>query len=166
MDYDALDRVLALLRREKRLAYRVLRRRLQLDDKTLEDLEDDLSYAKHLAMDEDAKVLSLGWGAPKGPLEFTPTALFYSRGSLTACGYSRSNLLGSRCLTTGVNRLRRVSGKHSVANIAEPRRLGHIGRSVPVDYGRDRSSLTGSVSVSQNSRQNPGSIVGLKRDHA
>jgi hypothetical protein len=57
MDYDALDRVLALLRREKRLAYRVLRRRLQLDDETLEDLKDDLIYVKHLAMNEDAKVL-------------------------------------------------------------------------------------------------------------
>jgi len=50
--YALLDRVLALLRRERRLAYRVLRRRLQLDDETLEDLKDDLIYAKHLAMDE------------------------------------------------------------------------------------------------------------------
>ena len=57
MDYDVLDRVLALLRREKRLAYRVLRRRVQLDDETLEDLKDALIYAKHLAMNEDAKVL-------------------------------------------------------------------------------------------------------------
>ena len=77
IDYDALlDRVLALLRQVKRLAYRVLRRRVQLDDETLEDLKDDLIYAKHLAMDEDAQVLSLGWGAPKGPLEFTPAAFF------------------------------------------------------------------------------------------
>jgi hypothetical protein len=30
---------------------------LQLDDETLEDLKDDLIYAKHLAMDKDAKVL-------------------------------------------------------------------------------------------------------------
>ena len=58
MDYDALlDRVLALLLRERRLAYGVLRRRLQLDDETLEDLKDDLIYAKHLAMDKDVKVL-------------------------------------------------------------------------------------------------------------
>lgn len=43
MDYDGLlDQVLALLQREKRLAYRVLKRRLQLDDETLEDLKDDL----------------------------------------------------------------------------------------------------------------------------
>lgn len=61
MDYDGLlDQVLALLQREKRLAYRVLKRRLQLDDETLEDLKDDLIYAKHLAMDEEGKVLV--WG--------------------------------------------------------------------------------------------------------
>ncbi len=58
MDYDGLlDQVLALLQQEKRLAYRVLKRRLQLDDETLEDLKDDLIYAKHLAMDEEGKVL-------------------------------------------------------------------------------------------------------------
>jgi hypothetical protein len=58
MDYDGLlDQILTLLQREKRLAYRVLKRRLQLDDETLEDLKDDLIYAKHLAMNEEAKVL-------------------------------------------------------------------------------------------------------------
>jgi hypothetical protein len=47
MDFDGLlDQVLALLQREKRLAYRVLKRRLQLDNETLEDLKDDLIYAK------------------------------------------------------------------------------------------------------------------------
>jgi class 3 adenylate cyclase len=58
MDYGALlDQVLALLQREKRLSYRVLKRRLQLDDETLENLKEDLIYAKHLAIDEDGKVL-------------------------------------------------------------------------------------------------------------
>jgi hypothetical protein len=47
MDFDGLlDQVLALLQREKRLAYRVLKRWLQLDNETLEDLKDDLIYAK------------------------------------------------------------------------------------------------------------------------
>ena len=42
MDYDAvLAQVLELLQREQRVAYRVLKRRLQLDDETLEDLKDD-----------------------------------------------------------------------------------------------------------------------------
>ena len=47
MDYDAiLAEVLALLQQEKRLSYRVLKLRLQLDDDTLEALKEDLVYAK------------------------------------------------------------------------------------------------------------------------
>ena len=58
MDYDGvLEQVLALLQREQRLSYRVLKQRLQLDDETLEDLKEDLIYAKKLAMDEDGRVL-------------------------------------------------------------------------------------------------------------
>jgi TOMM system kinase/cyclase fusion protein len=58
MDYDAiLAQVLALLQQEQRLSYRVLKLRLQLDDDTLEALKEDLIYAKHLAIDEDGKVL-------------------------------------------------------------------------------------------------------------
>jgi class 3 adenylate cyclase len=58
MDYDAvLEQVVALLQQQKRLSYRVLKLRLQLDDDTLEALKEDLIYAKHLAMDEDGKVL-------------------------------------------------------------------------------------------------------------
>src|SRR5207248_10714599 len=56
--YDAiLTEVLALLQREQRLSYRVLKRRLQLDDDVLEDLKEDLIYAKKLAVDEDGRVL-------------------------------------------------------------------------------------------------------------
>jgi class 3 adenylate cyclase len=58
MDYDAvLEQVVALLRQQKCLSYRVLKLRLQLDDDTLEALKEDLIYAKHLVMDEDGKVL-------------------------------------------------------------------------------------------------------------
>jgi class 3 adenylate cyclase len=58
MDYDVvLAQVLALLQQEKRLSYRVLKLRLQLDDDTLEALKEDLIYAKHLALDEDGRVL-------------------------------------------------------------------------------------------------------------
>jgi TOMM system kinase/cyclase fusion protein len=64
MDYDAiLAQVIRLLQGEKRLSYRVLKRRLQLDDEMLEDLKEDLIYAKKLAVDEEGKVLV--WiGAP------------------------------------------------------------------------------------------------------
>jgi predicted ATPase/class 3 adenylate cyclase len=72
MDYDAvLEQVIALLQREQRLSYRVLKRRLQLDDEMLEDLKEDLIYAKQLAVDEDGKVLV--WrGASGTPADQTP----------------------------------------------------------------------------------------------
>jgi class 3 adenylate cyclase/tetratricopeptide (TPR) repeat protein len=58
MDYDAiLAQVVALLQQQRRLSYRVLKLRLQLDDDTLEALKEDLIYAKHLAVDEDGRVL-------------------------------------------------------------------------------------------------------------
>jgi class 3 adenylate cyclase/predicted ATPase len=58
MDYQAVvAHVLALLQQEKRVAYRVLKRQFQLDDELLEDLKDDLIYAKQLAVDEDGRVL-------------------------------------------------------------------------------------------------------------
>jgi class 3 adenylate cyclase len=67
MDYEAiLSQVIALLQRECRIAYRVLKRRLQLDDDLLEDLKDDLIYAKKLARDEEGKVLV--WGGIQAEL--------------------------------------------------------------------------------------------------
>jgi hypothetical protein len=58
MDYDAiLAQVLVLLQQQKRLSYRVLKLRLQLDDDTLEALKEDLIYAKQVAVDEEGKVL-------------------------------------------------------------------------------------------------------------
>src|SRR5262249_6610070 len=58
MDYDAIvTQALTLLQRERRLAYRVLKLRLQIDDDLLEALKADLIYAKKLAMDEDGRVL-------------------------------------------------------------------------------------------------------------
>ena len=45
MDYAAvLAQVLDLLQQEKRLSYRVLKLRLQLDDDLLEALKEDLIY--------------------------------------------------------------------------------------------------------------------------
>jgi Adenylate and Guanylate cyclase catalytic domain len=67
MNYDALlEQVLEFLQREKRLSYRVLKLRLQLDDDTLEALKEDLIYAKQLAVDEAGKVL-VCTGAPGPP---------------------------------------------------------------------------------------------------
>jgi hypothetical protein len=72
MDYDTiLDQVVALLQQQRRLSYRVLKLRLQLDDDTLEALKEDLIYAKQLAVDEEGKVLV--WRrAPGTPADQTP----------------------------------------------------------------------------------------------
>src|SRR6266568_2477964 len=58
MTFDAiLTQVLDLLQREKRVSYRALKRRFDLDDNYLEDVKDELIYAKKLAVDEDNRVL-------------------------------------------------------------------------------------------------------------
>jgi class 3 adenylate cyclase len=76
MDYDAvLAQVLALLQQEKRLSYRVLKRRLQLDDDLLEDLKEDLIYAKKLAMDEEGRVLVWTGGTSSAPITASPASL-------------------------------------------------------------------------------------------
>src|SRR2546422_10771278 len=54
---DILAQVLALLQREKRVSYRALKRRFDLDDDDLEDVKDELIYAKKLAVDEENRVL-------------------------------------------------------------------------------------------------------------
>jgi class 3 adenylate cyclase/predicted ATPase len=76
MDYDAvLAQVLALLQQEQRLSYRVLKRRLHLDDDVLEDLKEDLIYAKKLAVDEDGRVLIWTGGTSSAPTAASPVPL-------------------------------------------------------------------------------------------
>jgi Adenylate and Guanylate cyclase catalytic domain len=74
MDYEAvLAQVLALLQQEKRLSYRVLKLRLQLDDDTLEALKEDLIYAKQVAVDERGKVLV--WKGDAGAVTITSSGV-------------------------------------------------------------------------------------------
>ena len=54
---EVLTQVLELLQREKRVSYRALKRRFDLDDEYLEDLKDEMIKAKRLAMDEEGSVL-------------------------------------------------------------------------------------------------------------
>src|SRR5215813_7004728 len=54
---EILAQVLELLQREKRVSYRALKRRFDLDDAYLEDLKDEIIKAKRLAMDEEGSVL-------------------------------------------------------------------------------------------------------------
>jgi class 3 adenylate cyclase/predicted ATPase len=58
MDYDELvAKVIELLQREKRVPYRSLKRRFDLDDGYIEDLKIDLIEAKRLAVDENDRIL-------------------------------------------------------------------------------------------------------------
>ena len=58
MDYDELvAKVIELLQREKRIPYRSLKRRFELDDDYIEDLKIDLIEAKRLAVDENDRIL-------------------------------------------------------------------------------------------------------------
>jgi TOMM system kinase/cyclase fusion protein len=76
MDYEAvLAQALILLQQEKRLAYRVLKLRLQLDDDTVEALKDDLIYAKRLAVDEEGRVLVWTGGTSSAPPTASPVPL-------------------------------------------------------------------------------------------
>jgi len=54
---EMLAQVLALLQREKRVSYRALKRRFDVDDTSLEDVKDELIYATKLAVDEENRVL-------------------------------------------------------------------------------------------------------------
>src|SRR6266446_4820480 len=54
---EILAQVLAVLQREKRVSYRALKVRFQLNDDLLEAVKDELIYAKKLAVDEDNRVL-------------------------------------------------------------------------------------------------------------
>src|SRR5262249_2419828 len=58
MDYEELvAKVIELLQREKRVPYRVLKRRFDLDEEYIEDLKIDLIEAKQLAVDENDRIL-------------------------------------------------------------------------------------------------------------
>ncbi len=70
---DILDQVRAVLQREQRISYRALKRRFALDDDYLEDVKDELIYAKRLAVDEDNRVLVWrGEGAGTAGTAFPP----------------------------------------------------------------------------------------------
>src|SRR5215470_20241640 len=70
---ELLTQVLDLLQREKRVSYRALKRRFDFDDDYLEDVKDELIYAKKLAVDEDNRVL-VWTGETRGTPRATPIA--------------------------------------------------------------------------------------------
>jgi hypothetical protein len=56
-DDELIANVIELLQREKRIPYRVLKRRFDLDDDDIENLKIDLIEAKHLPIDENDRIL-------------------------------------------------------------------------------------------------------------
>jgi class 3 adenylate cyclase len=54
---EVLAQIIEVLQREKRISYRALKRRFALDDTYLDDLKEEIIYAKRLALDEDSRVL-------------------------------------------------------------------------------------------------------------
>jgi class 3 adenylate cyclase/tetratricopeptide (TPR) repeat protein len=103
MDYDeVLLQVLDLLQREKRLSYRVLKRRFGLDDNDLEDLKEDLVYAKQLAVDEDGRVLVWTGGSEELPAPTSPPARALDQTPLTYTPqYLTEKILASRATLEG-----------------------------------------------------------------
>jgi class 3 adenylate cyclase/tetratricopeptide (TPR) repeat protein len=84
MDYDAvLLQVLDLLQGEKRVSYRVLKRRFGLADDDLKDLKEDLIFAKQLAVDEDGRVLVWAGTSKAMPPPASPPAHTSDRTPLT-----------------------------------------------------------------------------------
>src|SRR5919109_1091229 len=103
MDYDAvLTQVLDLLQREKRLSYRVLKRRFGLDDDDLEDLREDLIYAKQLAVDEEGRVLVWTGTAEAMPPSTSPPGQARAQAPLTYTPqYLTEKILASRAALEG-----------------------------------------------------------------
>ena len=64
---SVLDAATELLKRRRRVTYRLLQREFGLDDAALADLKDELILAQRLARDEDGVVLV--WAAHPGPAE-------------------------------------------------------------------------------------------------
>src|SRR5215813_5993175 len=54
---EILEQVIMLLKRQGRVSYRALKRRLDLDEDYLEDVKVELIKAQHLARDEDGEIL-------------------------------------------------------------------------------------------------------------
>src|SRR3989454_1513388 len=70
---ELIAEVVAMLQREGRVSYRMLKRRFSLDDDYLEDIKEEVIYAKRLAVDEDSKVLVwTGGGQVTAPRTVTP----------------------------------------------------------------------------------------------
>jgi class 3 adenylate cyclase/tetratricopeptide (TPR) repeat protein len=83
---ELLAQVLDLLRHEKRVSYRALKRRFDLTDEDIEDLKVEIVEAKQLALDENGRILVwtgevlpasalASWPQERAPLSYIPPYL-------------------------------------------------------------------------------------------
>ena len=77
----------------------MLKRQFQLDDEILEDLKDDLIYAKQLAVDEDGRVLV--WTGEAAPRRRCPQCRRARRRSTYTPPYLAEKILTSRSALEG-----------------------------------------------------------------
>lgn len=104
MSFDEiLAQVLELLRRERRVSYRALKRRFDIDDQYLEDLKAEIIQAKRLGRDEDGTVLV--WAANGAQAESGATSSAPIEEPLASAGERRHltvmfcDLVGSTALS-------------------------------------------------------------------
>lgn len=97
MDFDEkITQIVPLIQREKRVSYARLKRLFDLDESYIEDIKEELIYARKLAVDEDGKVLVWTDASPKVSLN-SPPPLSYTPQHLTErILASRSALEGER----------------------------------------------------------------------
>ena len=94
MDFDELlSQILELLQRQKRVSYRALKVRLQLDDDLLDAVKDELIYAQQVARDEEERVLV--W---TGDVASTPSTSMRLRAACNrSCFWYRRGLMAVSC---------------------------------------------------------------------
>lgn len=96
MDFDRLlTEVSTLLERERRVSWRGLRRRFQLNDEDILDLKAELIDARRVAVDEDGTVLVWRGAEPAGPVPPSP-ASYTPRHLAERILRERSALVGER----------------------------------------------------------------------
>jgi hypothetical protein len=81
---EIVAEVIALLQKEERVSYRLLKRRFDLDDDYIADLKVELIKAKRLAVDEDGEVLV--WTGGEGNGESAKEKLSVPRSVCPQCG--------------------------------------------------------------------------------
>ena len=91
---ETLAQVVEVLRRERRVSYRALRRRFGLDEEYLEDLKIEIIQAKQLATDEDNTILVWTEATTVGQRAGTPAAGLHP-------GASREKILTTRTALEG-----------------------------------------------------------------